>query len=191
MRKLLYLLTLITVSAAAQIEYNGFDPSDVSRDLNNLTGSIGFGNECGVSNYMVSNVYEGIEFNGNSINVRFMSLDVYGSLTNYGEGLSLLDALQQGLFSMECESSTIILHETTLSNPVEEVSEIKMFPNPASDKVNIFGNNIESIVVRDLTGRVLLKVDSPKRLNVLTISELSSGLYFVSINNTVKKLIKK
>lgn len=191
MTRLAYLFLLLTLPAVAQIDYDGFSPDDVSRDLNIMSGSYGFGNECGVEFYMVSNVYEGIEFNGHVLNVRYMSLDVYGSLKNFGEKISLLEAYQLGLITSECNETEITVHETTLSAPAVVSQDVKMFPNPASDRVNILGKNIKSITIRDLSGKTLINISNPQELNIFSVSELASGVYLVTINETTKKLIKK
>jgi hypothetical protein len=62
--------------------------------------------------------------------------------------------------------------------------ELKIFPNPAQDELNIVlpnGKEIASLVFFDSMGRkVLEKTNSPSVLNVST-EKLGSGIYFVRI----------
>ena len=61
---------------------------------------------------------------------------------------------------------------------------IKIFPNPASQELSIeTATNLENIVLFDLTGRNahdLVVNELPQGLNIVDISHLSSGYYFIS-----------
>src|SRR5690606_494749 len=80
--------------------------------------------------------------------------------------------------------------------------EVALYPNPASDLLNIqssyFSGNTIEIEVYDQLGQVVLP---SQRLNIenneisLSVEALSSGMYFVKIHNdsssTSKKFIKR
>ena len=55
---------------------------------------------------------------------------------------------------------------------------LSVYPNPVVDYLHI-STQVESIQVRDLTGRVLISVTD--ETNVVNVSSLSSGVYFVEI----------
>lgn len=189
MKHLLYIL-LLSLTAQAQITYDGWNPEDVTRHLGNVQANIDFGNECGVPFKMISNVYGGMEFNGKTVNLRFIELTVHGSLTNFGERIELQDAIAQGLLKLECDSTSITVHEESLNITEGDKLEFKMYPNPATDVVNIVGIGIERIEIIDMVGRTLYKVDKPSIHNRFNIN-LESGMYLVIVNNEVKKLIVK
>lgn len=75
-------------------------------------------------------------------------------------------------------------------------SELVVFPNPATDKINIsYPESIEQIEVRDMLGRLIQHESVQGEQVELNIENLSSGLYLLKINtkgNTIsKKFIKK
>lgn len=73
-------------------------------------------------------------------------------------------------------------------------SDLKVFPNPAVDIVNVTAKNeIKSVNIIDLSGKKIKSVNTSKELNV---SELSKGIYILQVyygNGAVEntKLIKK
>lgn len=76
------------------------------------------------------------------------------------------------------------------------LSEIAIYPNPAGEVININAQNsddLESIEVRDLTGKLLLRVNYS---NQMTISSLESGIYVICVLKSdqvisCQKLIKQ
>ncbi len=90
------------------------------------------------------------------------------------------------------ESKTLSIFQASLNN-----DDIKVFPNPASDKVTIQGSTLENyddIILHDSFGReVLLK--KPILNNSLDVSSLKNGIYFIVFKKdkeikVVKKLLK-
>jgi len=71
-------------------------------------------------------------------------------------------------------------------------SEINIFPNPASENLNIVSNNIiNNIEIVDVTGKIQYsqpKIDS-KYFNI-NVSNLESGIYFLKINSKNQIIIK-
>ncbi|MBR4739259.1 MAG: C10 family peptidase [Bacteroidales bacterium] len=67
---------------------------------------------------------------------------------------------------------------------------IKLYPNPASDIVVLEGvEGKTEVTVTDLVGRVVLKQAVSEGRNVIDISALSVGTYFVRVANSVRKLV--
>lgn len=66
-----------------------------------------------------------------------------------------------------------------LSVASNELSELSIYPNPASDKVNIVSNNpIDSIEVYDILGKQVMLLKSS---NEIDVSNLNSGIYLFKI----------
>lgn len=72
---------------------------------------------------------------------------------------------------------------------------LAIYPNPSSDNINVVSKNenLTQISVADITGKILISLE---QLDVekqsINISNLSEGIYFVNINNSItKKIIKK
>ena len=82
---------------------------------------------------------------------------------------------------------------------IDENNGVTIFPNPASDEVNItFGYNMNSTTViemTDIAGR-LVKTTSVKnpmqgQTIKLDVEELNAGTYFIAIRNEDNKLVSK
>ncbi|MEP0265891.1 FG-GAP-like repeat-containing protein [Dokdonia sp.] len=79
---------------------------------------------------------------------------------------------------------------------VSNVSEIStLFPNPTSTVINFTMNSttdVSTMYVYDIVGRqVLTQNPSATRDQSIDVSQLTAGVYFVSVGDTVKKFIKK
>lgn len=76
-----------------------------------------------------------------------------------------------------------------------EAAKIALFPNPANNTFSIKSNDeIKSVIVYDTNGKQVAKFANQKEL--LDISSLQTGLYFVEIQNSedqisIEKLLKK
>ena len=86
---------------------------------------------------------------------------------------------------------------TTLSNPIFELGDFIMYPNPADSNVHISlknaAENIESLTITDILGKTIknIKNITTNEINV-DVSNLTSGVYFVEITSESNlKLVKK
>lgn len=71
---------------------------------------------------------------------------------------------------------------------------MKLQPNPASTHVTIYVNNISSdlkLEVRNMLGQVVITKQNISEMNELNISDLKSGVYFVSLTKANKKITQK
>ncbi|MEM6684496.1 MAG: T9SS type A sorting domain-containing protein [Bacteroidota bacterium] len=96
-----------------------------------------------------------------------------------------------GGFVLEVQDTTTL----SVNDPSSQLDEIRMFPNPANDKLNISAPNfLEQVAIYDMSGKLIIK-DENLRTNSQTIplEKLSSGMYMVHIktenSTTLKKLI--
>lgn len=89
--------------------------------------------------------------------------------------------------------STVTLHLTVITNvnthPVAD-GAVSVYPNPVSENlcVDIEKDNCTaySIILTDITGKVLVRKDNVSQNNVLDLAPLVGGIYFVSILNEHK-----
>jgi hypothetical protein len=83
--------------------------------------------------------------------------------------------------------------ETTLGENSFDIAnnDINVHPNPAKDHINIDAKGIEvtSVVIRDLNGRTVKEVKNS--VEVISISELSAGIYTLTVNSENSKKVKK
>jgi hypothetical protein len=89
------------------------------------------------------------------------------------------------------ESVTSYTGTTGVIESAEEVIEYKVYPNPASDQLNIImageaSDNI-SITIQDMTGKTIIVVSQLEmnKVNKLDVSELSKGVYLMRIKTGV------
>ena len=83
-----------------------------------------------------------------------------------------------------------------LSVQENSVSRVKMFPNPASDIINIKSeDSIDQIIIYNILGQKVLETINDNNFKSLDISKLHSGTYFITIlmDNEIRtfKLIKQ
>jgi hypothetical protein len=86
--------------------------------------------------------------------------------------------------------------DPALSVGSHTINEFILYPNPASNKVFISGNDIKSVQIVDASGRVILASTSYSAAAGISVENFKSGLYFVTVkgdNNTIQtfKLVKK
>jgi len=73
-----------------------------------------------------------------------------------------------------------------------DISQIKVYPNPANDVVNVQSPSvIKSITVYDLQGRLIVAVNPNKQNSELNISHLNTGIYFFSIETEAGTMVRK
>ncbi len=72
-------------------------------------------------------------------------------------------------------------------------SGIKLYPNPNNGEFVIEVNNkaANTVVVTDITGRVLLNTASQNEKITINLSNYSNGVYYVKINTEVIKVVKQ
>jgi hypothetical protein len=73
------------------------------------------------------------------------------------------------------------------------VGEIKVFPNPSESIVNIMAHSllIESIHLLDANGRIITTKEPPSNNFSINISSLESGIYFLEINSSEGRFVRK
>lgn len=80
---------------------------------------------------------------------------------------------------------------TNTASIQESVKEIQIFPNPVEDELFIQGlNKGSTLILRDVSGKILLKLDVVEQNVNIDLSQFSSGIYYLSIGSLTKKLIK-
>ncbi|MCB0736111.1 MAG: T9SS type A sorting domain-containing protein [Bacteroidetes bacterium] len=96
----------------------------------------------------------------------------------------------------QSNSSNTIVVDVALSASIPQNLGIEMFPNPANNLLNISSANgqIEAVVIRDITGRIVLESHSSFAFFSFNISNLQMGMYTVSFTKngetTAAKFIK-
>ncbi len=84
--------------------------------------------------------------------------------------------------------------EITNINDIAE-SNFNVYPNPVKDILVVEVDNNTDITISDMTGKVVYKENCTNGVNRINMTDLSSGIYFVSVLNNdriiTKKVVKK
>lgn len=90
---------------------------------------------------------------------------------------------------------TYDMFEVFGTDAVEEVvttpAQMSIYPNPAVDQLNVTLSKSASISVYNIMGQTVMNVEGHAGANTLDISNLNSGIYFVSAGNNTQKFIVK
>lgn len=91
-----------------------------------------------------------------------------------------------------------ITHTVPLSSETFTHSNFSVYPNPVLDFINIASTNnmpLNTIIITDVNGRTIKSLYNNEYQRKIDISDLNSGIYFVTIETpegmSTKKIIKK
>ncbi|MEA2042963.1 MAG: DUF4465 domain-containing protein [Bacteroidota bacterium] len=84
-----------------------------------------------------------------------------------------------------------ISYETSADIYTQTEETFKIFPNPVINDFKISGiNNHTQIIIRDISGKTVKQISVSKNENI-DISNLPTGIYFVTNSYQTKKIVKK
>lgn len=114
-------------------------------------------------------------------NIEFISTVFVGFNPSFDNSLSFNEHTIS--FNEGSCSSTVFAEEIRLSNDA-------VFPNPASDIINVSDSEISKLEIIDYTGKVLMS-KSLKNNNQINISHISDGLYLINLHYNDGKIKTK
>ena len=81
----------------------------------------------------------------------------------------------------------------TVVYSVEENDAVSfnLYPNPASNSINIVADRDAEAQVVDMAGRQVMSVNVVEGVNTINVADLTSGVYFVRMNGAVVKFVKR
>ncbi|PIB30054.1 hypothetical protein BFP78_13355 [Gaetbulibacter sp. 5U11] len=132
----------------------------------------------------------------------FTNPDVSGSTTNTltisGDNLSFIVGLQfrvvmNGTASCNVISNEVTVTDETLSVSTLLINEVKVFPNPTTDKVKISLSKVQDfeISVYDLNGRLLLNSKNRSDAFLLDLTNYQNGIYIIKTKIDQKEAINR
>ena len=88
--------------------------------------------------------------------------------------------------------NTYIL-EVALTDGVEENNDdmVSIYPNPAKDKINVKGNDIQNVTVYNVVGQVVYRNDNTDSVQVIDLSSMPSGIYMVKVDTANGETVKR
>lgn len=72
-----------------------------------------------------------------------------------------------------------------------EAVKFNLYPNPASNMIRIEAEAAAEAQIMDVAGRVVMNVNVNAGENTVNVAELANGVYFVKMNGTVVKFVKR
>lgn len=74
-----------------------------------------------------------------------------------------------------------------------QVSSFELYPNPAKNKIHLTAlNDIDLVEIYDVTGKIVITLSEINYgTNIIDVSSLVSGFYFIKANNSVKRFLKQ
>jgi hypothetical protein len=118
---------------------------------------------------------------------------VYESESEYFEDLNVFN--NDLFFSTGLGSYYRVKYKNTLGLETNQLeNKIRIFPNPASDIINVnFFNTIPKakVIIFNISGKLILLKEIDDNFNQINISELSKGIYFMKIETNETTVTKK
>ena len=137
---------------------------------------LAIGNGCDDDFRIITTVPGDMNMNGHSLQLLNAHITVEGELTN------------EGTITFLCDNA-ILEFSNTLSTPTPPtLVELKIYPNPADDFVNVNGNGITRIKFIDINGKVLKDYITTTKRNRIAISNLNAGMYIIQVTTEYNRL---
>ena len=123
------------------------------------------------------------------------TVDLLNNLTGVSPGSVTVTATARDSGAVVSNSLVINVVESPVGMKETETQDLRVYPIPASNRLNIqLNNNFQGEILRifDITGREVINTMVDKNLMTIDVSELTKGIYFISIknhSNTVKQIV--
>lgn len=131
----------------------------------------------------------GVSFSFENVNDTLVNLRITSPSTYSGELLVTVTATDPN--GQESSQSFICTVDNTTGIEDQEPITITMYPNPNNGRLTVDGTENASLVVYDLSGKVVLQQSHLIGSQVLNLSSLADGTYFVKIVDKNKAQTQK
>ena len=76
------------------------------------------------------------------------------------------------------------------SNTLDLDTALKLYPNPATDKIHVSSiRTLSRLALYDVYGKLILTKENDTK--ILDVSRLNSGVYFLEVSSNTEKVVKK
>lgn len=113
---------------------------------------------------------------------------VNGNSVISGATSSSYTAVNNGLYAVRVtENSCSITSSCAVVNTADVVEnnndENKVYPNPTTGKLFLENNSFQSLVVKSIDGKIVMKMNNLSKKVMIDLSEEQNGVYFIQLNN--------
>ncbi len=106
-------------------------------------------------------------------------------------GLAPLTQIYNSAYIFFDYNLPIVTNQTlnTIMNPTSvaivggDDHNLKLFPNPANDVINVISSAPCSLVIIDINGRIILEKEDCGKQSTIDITSFKQGVYFIRINS--------
>ncbi|MDD4150466.1 MAG: T9SS type A sorting domain-containing protein, partial [Bacteroidales bacterium] len=73
--------------------------------------------------------------------------------------------------------------DITIVNNIESefANAVSIYPNPASETINIVTDNAQTITITNLVGQIVKEISVANEIETIDVSSLNAGVYFVQL----------
>ena len=128
------------------------------------------------------NIYRNDALVGNTAQVSYIDEDLESGTYNYAVSAVYEDG--------ESEKATATINFTVSISENNEVA-FMMYPNPAENYVTIESAKAADVKIYSISGQMLSQQNISEGTSTIDLSDLNAGIYFVSVNGTMVKVVKK
>ncbi len=128
------------------------------------------------------NIYRNDALVGNTAQVSYIDEDLESGTYNYAVSAVYEDG--------ESEKATATVNFTVSISENNEVA-FMMYPNPAENYVTIESAKAADVKIYSISGQMLSQQNISEGTSTIDLSDLNAGIYFVSVNGTMVKVVKK
>lgn len=139
----------------------------------------GIGNACGEDYFLQGEIKGDLDMKGGNLEI------------NYGYIIVEADVINVGSIVYLCDYSILELNGGTLSLDQTIEPELKIYPNPAVNEINIKGIEVSELELYDMTGRRIKHYQTFGMLHKVMIDDMETGVYILIINGYIKHKIVK
>ena len=129
------------------------------------------------------NVYRNDALVGNTTQTSFVDEDLESGEYTYAVSAVYEDS--------ESEKTTPVTISITVSIMENNEVVFMMYPNPAENYITIESVRDAEVKIYSVNGQMLSQQNISEGINTIDISDLNAGMYFVSVNGTMVKIVKK
>lgn len=129
------------------------------------------------------NVYKNDVMFADTEQTMYVDEDLVSGIYNYAVSAVYEDG--------ESDKTVSVMVNLTVS--VTENSEVAfmMYPNPAENHITIESAKDAVVTIYSVSGQMLSQQNISEGKNIIDVSKLNAGIYFVSVNGTMVKVVKK
>lgn len=131
------------------------------------------------------NIYRNDALIGNTALTSYVDEDLESGQYTYTYAVSAV--YEDG----ESEKTTPVTISWTVSVMENNAVMFMMYPNPAENYITIESGNDAEVKIYSVNGQMISQQNISEGVNTIDISNLNAGMYFVNVNGTMLKIVKK